>query len=133
MCIFFENHWQKLILICSLSSFTEAQYQISINLIDHSKSIKPQHLSKSRLHLTKKGTSILSSTFIREIKNIFQWQSLLHSHQNVSTSFNSAEYKSKIANQNINNTNLQNICRKNINKLIFAHLNITRYVINLIS
>ena len=43
-----------------------------INLIDHSKSIKPQYLNKSRLHLTKKGTSILSSTFIREIKNIFQ-------------------------------------------------------------
>ena len=50
--------------------------------------------------------------------------SLLHSHQNVSTSFNSAEYKSKIANQNINNTNLQNIRRKNINKFIFALLNI---------
>ena len=96
----------------------------NINLIDHSKSIKPQHLNKSRLHLTKKGTSILSSTFIREIKNIFQWQSLLHSHQNVSTSFKFAEYKSKTANQNINNTNLQNIRRKNINKLIFAHLNI---------
>ena len=44
----------------------------NINLIDHSKNIKPQHLNKSRLHLTKKGTSILSSTFIREIKNIFQ-------------------------------------------------------------
>ena len=44
----------------------------NINLIDHSKSIKSQHLNKSRLHLTKKGTSILSSTFIREIKNIFQ-------------------------------------------------------------
>ena len=43
-----------------------------INLIDHSKSIKPQHLNKSRLHLMKKGTSILSPTFIREIKNIFQ-------------------------------------------------------------
>ena len=44
----------------------------NLNFIDHSKSIKPQHLIKSRLHLTKKGTSILSSTFIREIKNIFQ-------------------------------------------------------------
>ena len=44
----------------------------NINLIDHSKTIRTQHLNKSRLHLTKKGTSILSSTFIREIKNIFQ-------------------------------------------------------------
>ena len=80
----------------------------NINIIDRSKSIKLQHPNKSRLHLTKKGTSILSSTFIRDIKNIFQGKSLLHSHQNVSTSFNSAEYKSKIANQNINNTKLQN-------------------------
>ena len=44
----------------------------NINLIDHSKNIKPQHLNKSRLHLTKKGTSILSKTFIQEIRNIFQ-------------------------------------------------------------
>ena len=44
----------------------------NINLIDHSKNIKPQHLNKLRLHLTKKGTSILSKTFIQEIRNIFQ-------------------------------------------------------------
>ena len=44
----------------------------NINLIDHSKNIKPQHLNKSRLHLTKKGTSILSKTFIQEIRNTFQ-------------------------------------------------------------
>ena len=43
----------------------------NINFIDHSKSIKPQHLNKSRLHLTKRGTSILSTTFVREISNIF--------------------------------------------------------------
>ena len=38
----------------------------------------------------------------------------------MSTSFSFAEYKTKIANQNINNTNLQNIRRQNINKIIFA-------------
>ena len=43
----------------------------NINFIDHSKSIKPQHLNKSRLHLTRRGTSILSTTFVREISNIF--------------------------------------------------------------
>ena len=36
----------------------------NINLIDHSKSIKPEHPNKCRLHLTKKGTSLLSFTFI---------------------------------------------------------------------
>ena len=35
----------------------------NINLIDHSKNIKHQHLSKSKLHLTKRGTNILSITF----------------------------------------------------------------------
>ena len=44
----------------------------NINLIDHSKSIKHQHLSKSKLHLTKTGTNILSTTFVREMSNIFQ-------------------------------------------------------------
>ena len=34
----------------------------NINFIDHSKSIKPQHLNKSRLHLTRRGTGILSTT-----------------------------------------------------------------------
>ena len=34
----------------------------NIKFIDHSKSIKPQHLNKSRLNLTRKGTGILSTT-----------------------------------------------------------------------
>ena len=44
----------------------------SINLIDHSKDIKHHHLNKLTLHLTKGGTNILSTTFVREISNIFQ-------------------------------------------------------------
>ena len=44
----------------------------NINLIDHSKNIKHRHLNKSKLHLTKRGTNTLSTTFVREISNIFQ-------------------------------------------------------------
>ena len=44
----------------------------NINLIDHSKNIKQQHLNKSKLHITKRGTNILSTIFVREISNIFQ-------------------------------------------------------------
>ena len=44
----------------------------NINLIDHRKNIKHQHLNKSKLHLTKRGTIILSTTFVREISNIFK-------------------------------------------------------------
>ena len=43
----------------------------NINFIDHSKSIKPQPLNKSRLHLTRTGTSTLSTTFVRKISHIF--------------------------------------------------------------
>ena len=39
----------------------------NINLIDYSKNIKHQHLNKSKLHLTKRGTNILSTTLVREI------------------------------------------------------------------
>ena len=43
----------------------------NVNFIDHSKSIKSQHLNKSRLHLTRRGTSILSTNFVREISKFF--------------------------------------------------------------
>ena len=43
----------------------------NIKLIDHGKNIKHQHLNKSKLHLTNRGTNI-STTFAREISNILQ-------------------------------------------------------------
>ena len=39
----------------------------NIKLIDHGKNIKHQHLNKSKLHLTNRGTNILSTAFAREI------------------------------------------------------------------
>ena len=67
----------------------------SINLIDHSKDIKHHHLNKLTLHLTKGGTNILSTTFVREISNIFQWQCVLRSaNGKVVGSFNLAGYSS---------------------------------------
>ena len=41
-------------------------------LIDRNKNIKQQHLSKSKLHLIKRVTNILSISFVREIQNIIQ-------------------------------------------------------------
>ena len=46
--------------------------EFNIYYIDHKKSIKPQHLNKSTLHLIKRGTSILSSNFIRDFLNVSQ-------------------------------------------------------------
>ena len=43
----------------------------NIKLIDHGTNIKHQHLNKSKLQLTNRGTNI-STTFAREISNILQ-------------------------------------------------------------
>ena len=48
----------------------------NVNFNDHSKSIKPQHLNKSKLRQTRRGTSISSTTFVREISNILHGQYL---------------------------------------------------------
>ena len=45
--------------------------EFNIHHIDHEKSIKTQHLNKSKLHLNKRGNSV-SSNFIREISNVLQ-------------------------------------------------------------
>ena len=98
----------------------------NVNFIDHSISIKPQHLNKSRLHLTRRGTSILSTTFVREISNIFHWQYLLHSPNTneFAGCYKSTEYKSKVFGETSETNHLKHIRRSNLNKLIFAHLNI---------
>ena len=52
----------------------------NVYFIDHGKSIKPQYLNKSRLHLTRRGTSILTLLgkyiifFIGNIFNMVQIQ-----------------------------------------------------------
>ena len=46
--------------------------QRNILLIDHAKTIKPQHLNKSKLHLNVKGSKILRNAFTTTISNIFQ-------------------------------------------------------------
>ena len=39
----------------------------NVNFIDYGKRTKTQHLNKSRLHVTRTGTIILSTTFVRKI------------------------------------------------------------------
>ena len=98
----------------------------NINFVDHSKSIKAQHLNKLRLHLTRRGTGILLTTFVREISNIFHRQYLLHSpNTNEFTGYHkSTEYKSKVFGETSETNHLKHIRRCNLNKLIFANLNI---------
>ena len=41
-----------------------------IYLIDNNNKIKAQHLHKGKLHLNKRGSNILSSTFVSELSRI---------------------------------------------------------------
>ena len=42
----------------------------NIYLIDNTNKIKAQHLNKGKLHLNKRGSNILSSTFVSELSRI---------------------------------------------------------------
>ena len=98
----------------------------NINLIDHSKNIKHQDLNKSKLHLTKKYTNILSTTFVQEISNIFQLQWVLRSTDGQITGYSSnlGEYKSNSREFCAETNHLKSLRKSKSNRLIFAHLNI---------
>lgn len=40
-------------------------------LLDNSTSVKPQHLNKKRLHLNKKGNTVLQEALVKHIANNF--------------------------------------------------------------
>ena len=50
---------------------TELCFERNILLIDHSKTLKSQHLNDSKLHLNRRGTPILKNTFARVLSSIF--------------------------------------------------------------
>ena len=96
-----------------------------INLIDHIKNIKHQHLNKLKLHLTERCTSILTITFVRETSNIFQWYCVLHStggQVTGSSDFTGHKSNSKKLCAEINR--LKSVCKTKLNRVIFALLNI---------
>ena len=50
---------------------TELCFERNFLLIDHSKSLKSQHLNGSKLHLNRRGTPILQNTFTKVLSSIF--------------------------------------------------------------
>ena len=42
-----------------------------LNLINHSKKIKPNHLNQGKLRLNEKGSQVLGDAFLKEISNFF--------------------------------------------------------------
>ena len=66
------------------------------NLHYHEKKIIVKHLNGSKLHLNKKGISIISNTFVESISMALQWRTILHSFdENRSGSCMNNEYKAK--------------------------------------
>ena len=50
---------------------TEMCKERKLNLINHSKKIKPNHLNRGKLHLNQKGSKVLGDAFLKEISNVF--------------------------------------------------------------
>ena len=77
------------------------------------------------LHLTKKGTNILSTTFVQEISNTFQLQWVLRSTDGeITGNSNLGEYKSNSREFCTETNHLKSLRKSKSNRLIFAQLNI---------
>ena len=95
-------------------------------LIDHSKKIKARHLNNGRLHFNRKGANIFSSSFKQHISKVFNWQLLGNtSCCNFSESDFEENESSNLKQAKENCRSVLNSLRKdNLDKLIFAHINI---------
>ena len=92
---------------------------------NHSKTLKPQHLNESKLHLNRRGTPILQNTFTKVLSSIFSWQK--DENSVTSTPLLNEEYLPEAKNhkEKINiNAELRSLRVKNLNKLIIGHFNI---------
>ena len=95
----------------------------NFELINHENTITERHLNGSKLHLNKRGTTILSNNFTEAISNSIQWQFIFHSLNNRRNSgkFVTDEYKTKVFD---GDSNLKFLHMRNFNKLVLGHLNI---------
>ena len=95
-------------------------------LIDHSRKNKASHLNSSRIHLNRKGANILSSSLTHHISKVFNWQL---SGNTSCYNFSESDF---VENDSSNLKQAKERCRSvlnslrtdNLDKLIFAHLNI---------
>ena len=92
----------------------------NIFLIDHTKTIHSRNINRSKLHLNKSGSIILSNNFVKAMSSISHWYEI--------DGNNKGCLKVKECNsvpQNVSFNNELNSMRiKHVNKLIIAHLNI---------
>ena len=92
-------------------------------LISHSKSIKPQHVNKLRLHLTRRGMRLQLIAFAQDISNICQWQYVRQSLDTdlLTGCYKFTEYRFKVERKTSDSNDLKSI-RNNLNNLSFPVL-----------
>ena len=94
----------------------------NIYLIYHSRKIKLHHLNRGKLHLNKKRFAVLHSTFMRVIFRDFNWQLKNNSSRN----FQKCNSDVSLDTEQLWSCSktLESIRNDNVDKLIFAHLDI---------
>ena len=101
-------------------------HERNIYLIDHSKKIKPNHLNKGKLHLNKNGSNILSRTFVNKISRVFNWQ-VADNSSNINIERCNTSVLHDINKVSDCNNTLKSLHKDNLNKFVFAHLNIYKF------
>ena len=95
----------------------------NLHYIDHSNSIITRHLNGSKLLLNTKGTKTLSSNFVEAVSSIPLSYSITHSLSD--SNCDHMIDKCKIEPMNMKDIeNLKGIRKRNLNRLVVAHLNI---------
>ena len=87
-------------------------------LIDNTKTIYSRNINKSKLHLKKSGSIILSNNFAKAISSILHWYEIDGSNKGC---LKVKECNSVPDNVSCNNE-LNSMRIKHVNKLVIAHL-----------
>ena len=100
----------------------------NFSLIDHAKRIKPTHINHGKLHLNRHASNIFQDTFVQTFSKIIIWYDSEDNIENVDASSSpEKDYKSD-SETTVNNVDysvdLRLLHKKNLNKIISAHLNI---------
>ena len=96
---------------------------MNIYLIDNTNKVKAHHLNKDKLHLNKKGSNVLSSTFVNDLSSILTWQ-----RDKNNTGFTVEECNSDETNVDQKVKDGKRVLKSsrcnNLKKLVLAYLNI---------
>ena len=86
-----------------------------------------EHLGIKKLHLNKKGNSLLANNFLKYLRSAF-WDDIDSNCFEVNVN----ECESKLEQPDhlsdvVSERSLKEFCTKNLNRIVLAHLNINKY------